>query len=414
MDTKSDAVDNAGGSAPSASKLLSLHSRKMYSFEEAMQQLPLKLLELQEKCAKWTKSKADFEELNKLLGSTKEDLTLQKRTQLMHERAALFNQLRSSREELQNEEKQLTALEGREEELAYMTKAIPFLNACHKYRNELQLLEKGGDGGLRHVQKLSLQHELDELTKEYIREFFPQMAKQKAVRMEVDIPDGTPCPHCKKGKVESSICNGCSANFEVDHAQTHDSLTYEQMRSLTPQRQFTYRRINHFREYLRQVQGKSRACIPAEIFDMLRAEFSKSKVPVEKIVPRLVRAKLKKLRKPKYYEHIESIAHALNRSYRPINIEPAREEKLCFMFTQLEVPYEQVKKQVKKTRKNFMSYPYVFYKLCELLAWDEYLHASQLLKSVTLLVEQDKWWMLVTSKLAWQFVGRTADMITKR
>jgi hypothetical protein len=393
----------------SASKLLSLHNRKMYGFEEEVKQLPSRLEALQTRVATWNNDKKKVEELSERL--VKEELSIDQRAALTQQRVELFNKLRTEKEALQAEEKRITAIESRDDEMAYMTKAIPFLNACHKYRNDLQLIEQSPL--ISNATKPMLLAALDDLTREFMAEFFPKMAKQKLVRMDIDMADGSLCPRCKTGKIDMNICLGCDVSFESDYKQ-HDEITYEQMRSLTPQRQFTYRRINHFREFLRQIQGKSRASIPPQLIEKLRIEFQKSNVAVEAINPRRVRAKLKKLKEPKFYEHIESIAHALNRSYQPINIDSTLEEKLCFMFTQLEVPYEKVKKQVKKTRKNFMSYPYVFYKLCELLGRDEYQHASTLLKSVPLLVEQDKWWFLVTRELEWQFVGRTSDVIMKR
>jgi predicted Zn-ribbon and HTH transcriptional regulator len=225
--------------------------------------------------------------------------------------------------------------------------------------------------------------------------------------------DPTHCSHCGAALVELDVhkfvCSGCSAIYE---SQEYGS-TYEDLKNMTPQRQFTYRRINHFREFLRQIQGKSRATIPAALYVELKGEFAKSKIPLHTLTTKAVRAKLKKMDQSKFYEHVESITATLNPNYKPINIEAGREEKLCFMFTQLEEPYEKIKKQVQKKRKNFMSYPYIFYKLCELNGWDEYLRAAYLLKSVPLLVEQDRWCQLAFQQLNWQFVDRTLDLMTK-
>jgi hypothetical protein len=126
-----------------------------------------------------------------------------------------------------------------------------------------------------------------------------------------------------------------------------------------------------------------------------------------------VKVKLKKIGKSKYYEHCEAIAEQLSTTYKPIQIDPTHEEKLCLMFVQLEGPFDKIKHLVKKERKNFMSYVFVYFKLNELNGWDEYNKNSSLLKSVPLINKQDQWWKLVMVILGWEIVGRTFDIHRK-
>jgi len=168
--------------------------------------------------------------------------------------------------------------------------------------------------------------------------------------------------------------------------------------------------LNHFREYIRQIQGKSRASLPPELFDVLKDEFQKARVEQEDITPSRVKAKLRKIDQSRYYEHCESIAATLNPAYRPIDIDAAHEEKLCLMFVQLEDPFERIKHVVVRSRKNFLSYPYTFFKLNELNGWDGYNRNCLLLKSVQLINRQDMWWKLLMDELGWEVVGRTFDI----
>ena len=104
------------------------------------------------------------------------------------------------------------------------------------------------------------------------------------------------------------------------------------------------------------------------------------------------------------YEHTPTLTVLLNPSYRLIDIPIERERLLCHLFEKTEAPFEKYKLSVKKGRKNFLSYPYMTYKLCELLGWDEYLPAFALLKSDDLLILQDNYFKLICKELNWQFV----------
>lgn len=163
----------------------------------------------------------------------------------------------------------------------------------------------------------------------------------------------------------------------------------------------TYRRINHFREYLRQIQGKSRGAVPKAIIDNVTAELKKHRVLLHEAKPRHVRGALKRMRQASYYEHIISITSAINPCYQPLDIPEYRVERLCAYFMKTERPFNQIRARVNKFRKNFLSYPYVMYQLCQLFEWDEYLGELKLLQP-ELLIPQDRWWRLICEELGWQ------------
>jgi hypothetical protein len=216
-------------------------------------------------------------------------------------------------------------------------------------------------------------------------------------------------------------------------AQNKSSLTATKDGARPPKRvsgEATYLRINHFKEFLRQVQGKSRVYIRKHVFNALRAEFKKRRQNVETVTPQIVRLALRAAKLQKYYEHVPAITRKMSKTYMPINIPIERERQLARMFLQTETPFTKHKRKVKKGRQNFFSYPYVCYKMCELLGWDgeylsfsfairividvcfsaEYLSAFQLLKSGELLVLQDKWWKLVCDELGWEFIPTVGNI----
>ena len=220
------------------------------------------------------------------------------------------------------------------------------------------------------------------ITREYLLMFFPDEVKESAssvVRPSEGVDEG------------ALTCFGWS----------YDQIRY----CVSPERHYNYKRINHFREYLKQQQGESRIYIAPELLDDIRAEIRKRYVDPERVSHVLVKKVLK--RDPafaKYHEHSMFITRLLNKNYRPMAIEAEHECKLCQRFAETEAPFEKHKHDIVATRKNFMSYPFVAYKLCELEGYDQYLPSFKLLKSVHLLILQDEWWSLICKELNWQVI----------
>ena len=77
------------------------------------------------------------------------------------------------------------------------------------------------------------------------------------------------------------------------------------------------------------------------------------------------------------------------------------EDKLRLMFHAIQAPFEKHKPE---NRKNFLSYSFCLYKLCELLGHDEYLPCFPLLKSKEKLYVQDQIWFKICDELRWQAI----------
>jgi hypothetical protein len=77
------------------------------------------------------------------------------------------------------------------------------------------------------------------------------------------------------------------------------------------------------------------------------------------------------------------------------------EEKLQYLFKEIQPAFI---KYCPRDRSNFLSYPYVLYKLCQLLEMDEFLPCFQLLKSREKLYQQDQVWQKICEEMRWQFI----------
>ena len=163
---------------------------------------------------------------------------------------------------------------------------------------------------------------------------------------------------------------------------------------------FSYKRINHFNEWLAQFQAKETTEIPKDIYDNILIELKKERIQVSNLNATKLRNILKKLKKNKYYEHIPHILNRLNGISPPV-MSREIEEELRRMFREIQIPFH---KYCPPDRKNFLSYSYVLHKFVELLDLDEYKNCFILLKSREKLHQQDNIWRKICEHLKWQFI----------
>lgn len=164
-----------------------------------------------------------------------------------------------------------------------------------------------------------------------------------------------------------------------------------------------YRRINHFKEWLNQLQAKETTEIPDEIYSVIVNELNKYKNIDMKIITRTrMQDILKKLGYNKLYEHIPFIINKIT-GVMPPKIDRDTEEKFIDMFTTIQEPWELFKPP---KRKNFLSYPYVLYKFSELLEKDALLCYFPMLQPQKLM-EQDIIWSKFCKFLKWEFYPTT-------
>ena len=195
------------------------------------------------------------------------------------------------------------------------------------------------------------------------------------------------------------VCEGCGV---IVAALISDELTYREEQETSEKIvNYSYKRENHFNEWLSQFQAQEMTDIPTEVIDQLRSELKKMKIKnLEDITHAKIRGLLKKLRLNKYYEHVPYITHILN-GIKPPNMPQELEEYLRIMFKDIQRPFDD---NCPTERKNFLSYSYVLYKFCELLGEDDYLQYFPLLKSKEKLYQQDIIWNKICHDLKWEFI----------
>ena len=212
------------------------------------------------------------------------------------------------------------------------------------------------------------------------------------------------CTNCPESNIihyretADLVCDGCGL---IITRAISDELTYKEEQETEKIINYSYKRENHFNEWVSQFQAQEMTSIPPEVMEQLRGELKKMKIKkLEDITHAKVRGLLKKLRLNKYYEHVPYITNILS-GVKPPSMPQELEECLRIMFKDIQKPFDD---NCPSERKNFLSYSYVLYKFCELLSEDEYLQYFPLLKSKEKLYQQDVIWKKICHDLKWEFI----------
>lgn len=197
------------------------------------------------------------------------------------------------------------------------------------------------------------------------------------------------------------ICRECGTAVHTGASPFEQEVEFKDQDHVTIHEVYSYKRENHFNEWISQFQAKESTNVPEDVITKLRSEFRKQKLKdLNDITHEKVKALLKKLGYSKYYEHVPYIATIIS-GITPPKMSQGLEDKLRLMFHHIQKPFE---KHKPANRKNFLSYSYVLYKMCELLGQDEFLPCFPLLKSREKLYVQDQIWEGICKELQWEFI----------
>jgi len=240
----------------------------------------------------------------------------------------------------------------------------------------------------------------NDIFKKYMREVEDDYSQPEPV---VDF-HFRPCRGCGKyftmifdSALSDEICTNCGSTTYI----LGDEVGFKEEQEIEKNVTYSYKRENHFNEWISQFQAKESTSVPIQVIEELRTEFKKQKIKdLSEITHEKVKGLLKKLNKSKYYEHVPYISTILN-GVQPPTMPQALEDRLRLMFHKIQEPFERHKPE---SRKNFLSYSYVLYKFCELLGEDDYLPCFPLLKSKEKLYIQDQIWEKICKELSWEYL----------
>ena len=272
------------------------------------------------------------------------------------------------------------------------------------YRDDTSISSSNDEGGiLSFFQKNTVEEDLGDtvnkksLMNEYMCNIDDTIINQKYKNIQYD-----KCKLCGPQTHLSDIsselaCSECGHTSEI-------MIVTEKSSYADPPREvsyFSYKRINHFNEWLAQFQAKEKTELPENIYRDIISEVTKNICHnLDNINYKEVRSILKRLNYNKYYEHIPHIISVISGKKAP-TLDRKTEEVLRSLFKDIQIPFVN---NCPSTRKNFLSYSYVLHKFCELLEFDHLLEYFPLLKSREKLHQQDIIWEKICKDLKWQYI----------
>lgn len=168
---------------------------------------------------------------------------------------------------------------------------------------------------------------------------------------------------------------------------------------------FSYKRINHFSEWLASIQAKETLEIPQSVLDTIMQHLHNQRIhDLKQVTVHKIREILKKLKLRKYYEHVQLITCKIT-GRSPPRMTPEMEEKIKVCFLAASSAFQ---RHCPPDRKNMISYQLVLLKLCELLGYHEFVPYFMLLKGRDKLSRMDDIWKKICEDLDWTFIPSVA------
>ena len=284
-----------------------------------------------------------------------------------------------------------------------------YMNMRHKLRIERDLLflERDVEKFSRLVERFEKYYaERDmHVKEEEIIEAFKREGNQVGAEMQIVFcRDKDHCPACFQPYVYSAdestlFCSTCSYSTMYIDAKPSAVAYGDQVEFSS----FSYKRINHFSEYSNHLQARESKQVPRGVLrQIMEILVTRLHITDYKNVDFLdVRMALKIMGARSYYDHVMQAWSKITGRV-PLRLEPAVEELMHLMFAKIQQPWINHRPD---ERKNFLSYPYVFYKFCQLLGFEDMLKYFPLLKGKEKLMQQENTFKKICGELGWPWVA---------
>jgi|TARA_B100001142_G_scaffold327752_1_gene386138 hypothetical protein len=293
-------------------------------------------------------------------------------------------------------EQKINDLETDKDLSDYLFRSMDFIKEID---SEEYTTECNNEGDIFKYISLDSSNNREELYKRYMAKCFPKESVGYIEKRQ----NSYICGDCQSSTIHDTssgllICYNCglTERFNIselpewNHAENHEYI-----------KPYSYKRTNHFKEWITQIQGREGTNVPEEVIQLLILEIKKERLTDKTLITYYkVKEFLKKLKLNKYYEHIPHVIHKITGN-KQLLICQDLESKLIEMFNKIQEPFE---KHCPKNRKNFLSYSYTLYKFFQLLNKHEYLIYFPLLKSREKLFEQENIWKEICKELNWKFI----------
>lgn len=164
-----------------------------------------------------------------------------------------------------------------------------------------------------------------------------------------------------------------------------------------------YERIAHFKEFIARLEGTERTEIPEIVVNTLLQQCLIHRIdPMrehDRVTYTFVRSALQRTGFCQFFENTTQLISLLTKR-QPRRFTDEEKTQLTRIFREIQGPFEKHKGK----RKNFLSYSFTLFKLCELLGLREFLPYLPLLKAPANLLAADALWEKICNDLNYEFV----------
>jgi len=221
------------------------------------------------------------------------------------------------------------------------------------------------------------------------------------------------CSECGYYEViEEEYCNICKNCGKImDNIQTN--TTFNDSERISFSQKYKYKKINHFKDTIRQFQGKQNKHIEPCVLSDLKKELEKDKIidytktnPYYKLTKEHLRIYLDHTNHNKYYEDINLIYSHFTGKECPI-INDELYIKLLDDFMKLVQVFIELSsdKNDKIERTNFLNSQYVLYQLLKKNNYTCNENDFALPRSIKCRVDQEKIFIMLCEKLHWSYIS---------
>ncbi len=162
---------------------------------------------------------------------------------------------------------------------------------------------------------------------------------------------------------------------------------------------FSYRRYDHFVEWINKFQNSRKNKIPDQLYEDVRKELDRTKCDSFTVNKPTISRILKKTGHSKYNSQAQHVMNTINNTPTP-KLPQFVVDKMKIMFKRIQRPFEIC---CPIGRTNFLSYAYIIRKFLELLNQPKYVEYFPLLKSREKLYFQDLLWKSMCLHLKWKY-----------
>ena len=215
------------------------------------------------------------------------------------------------------------------------------------------------------------------------------------------------CPRCGADTIHYRFSHQCpTCHWSIESVCIRDRNIKEYDTCAWPRTAgATYKRINHFNEWLLRTQGLEQRQVPPAVLDAVRrcltlAGRSLTEKSPPKMVYMNVRNALARARYQDFFEHVPQIIEKVV-GLSPPRLTEAENKDVRALFMEIQAPFDRVKPP---ERRNFLSYAYVIFKICELLEIDRILPFCPLFKSVQNQRNADAIWRKICAELNYEYI----------